>query len=87
MNILSVMPYLQANLSRGEGMASGSLLDWSLSCGLEICGLFANDANDIYYLSLFKGLPQQVFCQCLSFSVFKNLYRMTENNLSASFSV
>lgn len=55
-----------------------SVSDWSLLCGLEICGLFANDANNISRLSLFFLRV----CSHRFLSVFLcllNHFRSTEN--------
>lgn len=57
-------------------MAFASVIDWSLFCGLEICGLFASYTYKCL-TSLSMGLPQQVFffssvCLLLSFKILQD---------------
>lgn len=44
---IDIVAFLQANLPMAKGMAFASVLDWSLFCGLEICGLFPSYTNNV----------------------------------------
>lgn len=41
--------FFQAKVAMAKGMACASVLDWSLFCGLEICGLFDNHIFNVSF--------------------------------------